>query len=157
MDNVKAFSHESVFFQLFLFVIFIALTLFCLDQSLERMDNNAILSMNCFVTQALFNTLFSYFSDKVSSRSMEIGWFVYRIHWYELPPKQRLFIEWIIRRAQKPFIITGAKIIPSSMETIAKVLVRLLKLLSLLSNWDYFVKISANAVSLFMLRSFPPI
>lgn len=120
MDNIKDLLDESLFFQLLLFVIFIALSLFCIDQNMERMDVNAILSFNLLVSQALFNSLFSYFSDIVSDQSSAIGWYAYNMHWYEMPIKQRYFIEWIIRRAQKPLIITGARIVPSSMETMGK-------------------------------------
>lgn len=121
MDNVKEFSEESLFFQLLLFVLFLALSMFCVDRYLEHLDINAVLSLNLFISQAIFNTLFSYFSDKVSDQAEEIGWFAYKICWYKMPLTQRYFIQWIIRRAQKSFEFTGAKIVPSSMETMANV------------------------------------
>lgn len=125
MDNVKEFSEESLFFQLLLFVLFLALSMYCVDRNLERMDINAVLSLNLFISQAIFNTLFSYFSDRVSDQAEEIGWFAYKTCWYKMPWKQRYFIQWIIRRAQKSFEFTGAKIVPSSLETMANVLISL--------------------------------
>lgn len=121
MDNIKNLLDESLFFQLLLFVIFIALSLFCVDQYMNDMDLNAILSFNLLISQVLFNSLFSYFSDEVSEQSNIIGWYAYDMHWYLMVIKQRYFIEWIIRRAQKPLIITGARIVPSSMETMGTV------------------------------------
>lgn len=120
MDNMKASLDESLCVQLILFVVFLALSLFCMDQHLDEMNLNAILSLNCLISQTMYNTLFSFFSDKVRTRSVDIARYAYDTRWYELPLKQRIFIAWIVRRAQKPLVITGGRIIPSSIETIAK-------------------------------------
>lgn len=121
MDNLKELLDDALFIMLLIFVLFLSLCLLSIDEQLENMDINAILSFNCLVTQALLNTLFSYFSDNASVRLREIAWIAYNLRWYEMPLNERLFIPWIIQRADKLFVLTGAKIIPSSMETVAKV------------------------------------
>lgn len=134
MNNVKEYSVECLSFQLLLFVLFLALILLSIDQNLEQMDINAILSVNCLISQATFNTLSSYFSDKVRSRSADIAWIVYDTRWYQMPMRQQVFVQWIARRAQKPFVITGAKIISSSMETMAKVCIFLLHTIKFITS-----------------------
>lgn len=121
MDNLKELLDDVLFIMLLIFVLFLSLCMLSIDEQLENMDINAILSFNSLIAQALLNTLFSYFSDNASVRLREIAWITYKVRWYELPSKERSFIQWIIQRADKQFVLTGAKIIPSSMETVAKV------------------------------------
>lgn len=88
---------------------------------MENLDLNALLMFDCLVAQAIFNSVFGYFSDNVGERSQQIGRIAYNVRWYEIPMQQREFFRFIIQRAQKPFIITGGRLFPSSMETIARV------------------------------------
>lgn len=121
MDNQKVLMDEAIFIQLLIFVIFIALCLFSLNRCLENFDFNAMLMFDCLIAQTIFNSVFGYFSDNVKERSEQIGRITYNLRWYEIPLKQREFIRFMIQRAQKPFIITGARLFPSSMATIASV------------------------------------
>lgn len=112
----------SLFMMLMIFVLFISTCLLTLDEQLEKMDVNALLSCECLMTQGLLNTIFSYFSDNASVRLGEIGWITYdKLRWYEMTLDDRLFVQFIVRRADRLFTFTGAKIIPSSKETMAKV------------------------------------
>lgn len=120
MDNIKTILDVPLFIMLMIFVLFIAFCLLSIDKQMENIDLNALLTLECLLTQGLLNIIFSYFSDNASMRLSEIGWITYdKIRWYEMPLDDRLFIQFIIRRADKLFVFTGAKIIPSSMETIA--------------------------------------
>lgn len=121
MDNLKELLAEALFIQLLIFVIFIALCLFSLDQKLMNPDFDALIISYCFIAQTGFNTVFSYFSDNARERFAELGWIAYNVRWYKMPFEQWIFIGFIVQRAQKPLGITGAKIFPSSMETMAKV------------------------------------
>lgn len=124
MDNLKDLLDDVLFIMLMTFVLFLSLGLLSLDEQLENMDFNTMASFNSLVTQAVLNTLFSYFSDNASVRLGEIASIAYNVQWYVLPANERLFTLWIIQRANKEFIVTGAKIIPSTMQTVAKVRIR---------------------------------
>lgn len=65
--------------------------------------------------------LFCYYADYAKAQMGSVSAITYNAYWYRYSVDQRQFIEWIIRRAQKPFITTGGNIFPLSMETFAKV------------------------------------
>lgn len=108
---------------LVIFVLFLTFGMLSIDEQLEKLDTNALLCLNALATQTLLNVLFCYFSDNASVRLSEIAWITYNIRWYEMPLDERPFVQWIIRRADNPFVLTGARIFPSTMGTIAKVCV----------------------------------
>lgn len=121
MDNLRALLDDVLFIMLLVFVLFLTFGLLSIDEQLEGLNMNAIISLNCLLSQGLLNSLFSYFSDNASVRLNEIAWITYNVRWYEMPLNEQVFVQWIIRRADKIFVLTGAKIFPSSVETMAKV------------------------------------
>lgn len=123
MDYLKRLLDDMLFIMLVLFVLFLTFGMLSIDEQLEKLDVNALLSFAALSTQTLLNVLFCYFSDNASVKLRDIAWITYNIRWYEMTLDERPFVQWIIRRADKPFVLTGASIFPSTMNTIAKVCV----------------------------------
>lgn len=46
---------------------------------------------------------------------------IYDLYWYELPLDERVFVQLMIQRAQKPFELKGLGIFVCSLETFLKV------------------------------------
>lgn len=121
MDNLRELQDDVLFIMLLVFVLFLTFGLLSIDEQMQELNMNVIINLNCLLSQTLLNSLFSYFSDNASIRLNEIAWITYQVRWYEMPLSEQTFVRWIVRRADKIFVLTGAKIIPSSVETMAKV------------------------------------
>lgn len=110
-----------LFYQLMAFVGFIAFTLLFMDQSKDHIDFNMVLAVNCFFIQCLLNLIACYFADRLEEDLLEVTDATYNLLWFRIAVREREFLPWIIRRAQKSVRFSGYEIIDCSMSTFMKV------------------------------------
>lgn len=116
-ENIRIVLEGPLFYQLIGFVGLIAFTLLFLDQSKDQINYNMILGMNCLCTQSLLNFIACYFADRLEEDLLEIKDVTYNLLWYKFAYKEREFLPWIIRRAQKSIRLSGFTIIDCSLAT----------------------------------------
>lgn len=131
------------------FVGFIAFTLLFLDQSLQKIDFNMVLAVNCLCAQTVLNFIACYFADRLEEDLLEVGSVTYNMPWYKMPLKEREFLPWIIWRSQKTIKLSGFKIIDCSMATLMKVRTVQKLVLFFLLNMKMFIKFTKLNLQLF--------
>lgn len=130
-----------LFVQLMVFVGYLSFTLLFIDQSKDHIDFNMVLAISCFSTQCLLNLIACYFADRLEEDLLDLADVTYNLLWYKIAFKEREFMPWIIRRAQKTIRLSGFKTIECSMRTFMKVwnsywfsIIVILKILFLLNS-----------------------
>ncbi|XP_055321878.1 odorant receptor 2a-like [Sitodiplosis mosellana] len=85
-----------------------------------------------FVIQGVFS--FCYLGAQITAKAAEVNESIYCSEWYTYPPTIQMFIVYIMRRSQKPFILTGYSLVSCSLQSfkdmlnfVASVFVLLLK------------------------------
>lgn len=87
-------------------------------QSLFRRDYaNLYFSLTAFifVTQLVFS--FCYLGAQLTAKAAEVNESIYGTEWYNYPPNIQMYMILIMKRAQKPFIITGYSLVSCSLES----------------------------------------
>lgn len=121
IHSIRDMFEGPLFYQFMGFVAFLAFALLFMDQSVNRIDIDTVYSMNLITCQSLLNLIACYYGDNLTADLSDIAECVYSITWYQFAVKERTFLPWIIRRSQKPFQLTGYKLISCSMSTFMKV------------------------------------
>lgn len=117
MDNIQTLSAGSIFFQLVICAIFIAIILSSIDQNLQHINYDVVTNLFCLFLQILLNFTTCKYAQSVTSRSLKVSEMVYSSLWYRLPCSQQKIIAFIIERAQKPFYLRGYQIFTCSLDT----------------------------------------
>lgn len=117
MDQMEVLLSGPLFFLLIVFAGFIAFTLLSLDQGVQDLSFEIVLSLNCMFTQLLVNFIFSSYANNLTLCSVGIADIAYSSNWYELPLNQRNLILFVIQRSQKIFFLNGYHMFNCSMET----------------------------------------
>lgn len=112
-----------LFYQLITCVLFIACSIFALDQSISKreIDFNSFMNLTSLLCSLIPTFLYCHFADGLTVNLFGIGNIFYSSMWYKLPSqKQKLLIP-SIQRAQRIFRLNGYKIIDCSLEIFASV------------------------------------
>lgn len=117
MDNIQTILAGAFFFQLVICAIFIAFILSSIDQNLQNISYDVVISLFSLSLQILLNFATCKCAQSVQSRSLEVAEMVYDSLWYRLPCSQQKMIAFIIERAQKPFYFRGYQIFTCSLHT----------------------------------------
>lgn len=120
MQNIGHLYSGVVFNQLLTCVLFVALALFSLDQSVE-LDANLIMAINCLIEYVVLCLVYCYYSETVSQASFDIGGAIYDSSWYTLTIMGKKMIILMIRKSQKKFRFNGFGIVDCSPETFLSV------------------------------------
>lgn len=120
MWNIGRLYSGVIFNQLATCVLFVALSLFGLDQSVD-FDANLILAMNCLIEYVVICLVYCYYSEIVTQTSFDIGEAIYDSSWYTLTIERKKMIILMIRKSQKKFRFNGFGIVDCSSETFLSV------------------------------------
>lgn len=72
-----------------------------------------------FVFQLIFS--FCHLGSQLTAKAAEVNESIYFSKWYNYPPKIQMVVITVMRRAQKPFIITGYSLVSCSLESLKDV------------------------------------
>lgn len=72
------------------------------------------LTATFFIIQMLFS--FCYLGSQLTSKAFEINDSIYGSDWYNYPSKIQMYTILIMKRSQKPFIMTGYALVTCSLE-----------------------------------------
>lgn len=120
MRNIGRLYSGVIFNQLSTCVLFVALSLFGLDQAVD-FDANLILAINCLIEYVVICLVYCYYSEIVTQTSFDIGEAIYDLSWYTLPIERQKMIILMIRKSQKKFRFNGFGIVDCSSETFVSV------------------------------------
>lgn len=121
MSRIEKLLSGPLFFLYLDFVIFIAFGLLSLDQGVQDLSFEIVLSMDCLLTQILLTFIFSSYADNLTLCSSNVANSAYGSLWYKLPLSQRSLNLMIIRRSQRTFYLNGFKMFFCSMQTFQEV------------------------------------
>lgn len=127
------------------------LTSLLILQTFRHFSLNILLNFNSFFTQILFNYISCYYANNVTMKSFAAAEIAYDMEWYKLPVQNRLFVQRMIQRAQKPFYLKGYDIVDCSLSTFLNV--SLIRSQTLWSDDDFcsILQFFRTAVSYFLI------
>lgn len=91
-------------------------------QSISRRDYADLymsIIASVFVTQVMFS--YCYLGAQLTAKSAEINVTIYSTEWYNYPCEIQMFMILIMKRAQKPFVITGYSLVYCNLESFKNV------------------------------------
>lgn len=121
LTNIQIIMSGPLFFDLFYSVLFIAFSLFALDHSMEQINLNSIICIECLFFAILITYILCSLSEKMTQQSYRIGDTLFESKWYKLPIKEQKLLILFIQRSQKEFRLNGYKIIDCSLKTFVAV------------------------------------
>lgn len=80
----------------------LVIDLLAVEQS-TGIDIDILLVLNCLFLFLLIAWIYSYFSEKITANSLDIGEDAYDSLWYNMPIKQQKAVILIVGRAQREF------------------------------------------------------
>lgn len=120
MQNIGDLTSSLLFNQLLTCILFLALNLFSLDQSV-KFNMSLILNVNCLIQYVVICFIYCYFSEKVTQISFEIGEISYDSSWYEFPIGLQKLTILMISNSQREFRFKGLGMIDCSLATFSTV------------------------------------
>lgn len=77
------------------------------------------LTANFFILQLCFS--FCYLGDQMTSKALEVNESIYSCEWYTYPTKTKMLLILIMKRAQKPFVLSGYSLVDLSLKSFKEV------------------------------------
>lgn len=68
-----------------------------------------------FFLQMVF--VFGYFADQLKAEAFKMNESIYCSEWYRFPPKIQMFMIYVMRRAQKPYLLQGLSLTNCSLQS----------------------------------------
>lgn len=102
-------------------VLFIAFSLFALDKSLDEINYNTIICIECLTTSILTTFILCSLSEQMTSQSYRMADTLFESKWYGLPVTEQKWLILLIQRSGKEFRLNGYKIIDCSLKTFVAV------------------------------------
>lgn len=134
----------TVFFQLFVGVTFITITVFNLElvsaimaytnsirmicedyldsQATKKMDQNIFVLINCLISGLVFVFAYCYAGSMTTEQFLRYADVSYGTLWYLLPPDLQRYFAFIIADAQRPLIFDGLRIIDLNLSAFTNIL-----------------------------------
>lgn len=119
-----------LFFELSSCIVGFVFELLAMEQAFQdhQFDGTVALNLSALGIHMFMLVILSYFSEKITDRSYEVGGIVYsEVFWYKLPIAQQKPLIFVIQRAQQHFRLRGYGIFDCSLQMFLKVICRLKK------------------------------
>ncbi|XP_031636184.1 uncharacterized protein LOC116349071 [Contarinia nasturtii] len=106
-----------LFFQLLVYVVFLALNLLQFDQEISDFSLAMALNINALLNQVLLNYVTCNYSTNVALKVCTVADVAFDAHWYSFPVADQKLFPLLIQRTQKQIRLSGYDIINCSRET----------------------------------------
>lgn len=119
MTKIEDLMSAILFFQLLMYVIFIALSLLAVYQA--QINTSLLFDFECLGLYTAYTFLFCLSSENLTQNSMDVGNVAYNSTWYCMPINERKAIILIILRSQQEFRLDGLGMFECSFVTFSQV------------------------------------
>lgn len=115
-ENTCDLMQSVLFYQLVICVLFIAFSLFSLDQSMHEINFNTFLSTIAVLVALTPTFIYCYYADGVTADLHRVGDIFYQLLWYKLTNQEQKLLILPMQRAQQIFRMKGYGIVDCSLQ-----------------------------------------